>query len=242
MSADTMIQQMASVYAGCSSYEDEGLVDEIFHPGSPEEHRTHRAFRTYFKRPNLFRFEWTEKRTDVESRGERFYILWSDGTGVYCHYPWHRQKVKNLGDLHRAIGAATAFSGGAAHTIPVLLIPSLPGVRLTELTHVNLIGEEHGNGLYHLNGNHPRMDYCYEFWIEKQDFLLRKLKHDHVIAEETFLSDEFQERLEPEDSALLNLKTKVGVRVVSECVYRSVQVNQDIPADMFHWDPPSPKS
>lgn len=54
-----IIRKMAQVYASCSSYQETGVVETTFDEvtsGRIEK----KPFKTYFKRPALFRFEWID--------------------------------------------------------------------------------------------------------------------------------------------------------------------------------------
>ena len=80
------------------------------------------------------------------------------------------------------ITGATGVSGGAAHTVPSMLLKDLQMVAFSVLTNVKLLREELFEDVhcYVVVGKHPGgVDYT--LWIGKSDYLLRKSEHYHRV-------------------------------------------------------------
>ncbi len=126
LSAGEILGRMASVYATCATYQDSGCVTMAFVGGGARDRIEKRPFSTAFVRPSRFRFEFTE------GRGHRFLAV---ADGAETRTWWDVQPgVKSDSSLELALAGATGISGGAAHTVPSLLMPDrVGGARLTEL-------------------------------------------------------------------------------------------------------------
>ena len=191
-----IVQRMAEQYSTISSYQDYGVVETI-------ENKTGRrrpaiSFKTYFMRPQLFRFQWVEHGS-LAAPGRN--IIWYDGKQSYSYYAIEPDKVEKEKDLSSAIAGATGVSLGSAYTVPTLLIKDDGGFRLTDLKNLSLSGQERfeGEDCYVLKGTHPSGE-TYEFWISKRDYLLRKLREPltDVIEESIYRDIKINERLAAE--------------------------------------------
>jgi hypothetical protein len=127
--ADDLIERTRRVYAECDSYSDEGeqksLIAHI--AGSPpHRHWSRLVFRTRWKRPNWFYFEYRDVDVGPEEDWSR-YVIWSTPAGA--HSWWSVQPERDTRTtLQRAIAGATGVSGGTANLIPSLLFET--GARL----------------------------------------------------------------------------------------------------------------
>jgi len=108
MHADDVIQNMVLKYGNCQTYQDLGRV---------EGGQGITTFKTYFVRPNKFRFDWI-----YEDRGSN--SIWSDGLKVFSRHS-SKGELEEEPDLSMAIAGATGVSQGTAHTVPTLLMPDL---------------------------------------------------------------------------------------------------------------------
>jgi hypothetical protein len=170
-SAEKLIEQMASVYASCRSYLDEGEVRTVF----VEQKRGRTAvkpFFTAFVRPAEFRFEFRDRRGEDEWNT---YVIWRGAENVKTWWTI-RPAVENQKDLFTALSGAAGVSSLASVTIPALLMPDLArGNRIKSLSDLKLIGEEQINGAnaYRVEGldfrNNP-----VTLWIDEASLLLVK--------------------------------------------------------------------
>lgn len=166
-----ILRKMAQKYADCSSYQDTGVVETVYHKEGGER-VDKMPFKLYFKRPDLFRFEWTDYFPWKDGRAR---IVWSSGKETFTY--WEPDRYEKEDSLGLGVAGATGVSRGAAHTIPRLLTGAVGGFALTNLTDLSLVGEERFEDVlcYHVNGKHPSGK-IFELWIGKEDFLVRKVK------------------------------------------------------------------
>jgi outer membrane lipoprotein-sorting protein len=174
ITAQSIVEKMATQYANASSYEDTGVVMDVKEETSGHS-ETVIKFKTYFVRPNFFRFEWTDR--SVVTSEERLSVVWNNGKQTFRYYSWADPAVEEKENTGFGIASATGVSRGSAHTIPTLLMKEVGGFGLVELTNLSLLGEEHfeGEDCYILRGYHPQK-FPINIWISKRDFLLRKTK------------------------------------------------------------------
>lgn len=205
--ARLLLNQMAETYSRLVSYQDEGVVITTY-----DEETGGRIdklpFKTFFKRPNLFRFEWTDY---FLSKLGKKRVAWSNGKSAFTYWEPDRYEMEKR--LGLAIAGATGVSRGSAHTVSrLLLADEVSGFPVTDLNDASLLGEEIFEGVlcYHIKGTHPHGG-VYELWIGKSDRLLRKVR------EETRDSDK--------------ITTKEEIR-------RNIHVNQPIANAFFDYKPP----
>lgn len=198
-----IVQKMAAQYVNAKSYQDTGVVHSISGSEKPVIKEINH-FKTFFVRPKLFRFEWN----DLESSGGKaWYIVWSDAKAVFSYSDlmgFEREE-----DLGMAIAGATGISRGAAHSVPVLLMPDESGFRLTEMDRITLLREEpfEGEECFIVRGFHP-FGFPIDMWISKRDFLIRK--HREHKDDGTF----------------------------DEEIRRDIKINHEIPLATFQFTPP----
>jgi outer membrane lipoprotein-sorting protein len=211
--AAQIVTRMAKVYATCASYDDTGVVVTTWY-SSDGTRVTQKPFKTWFVRPDLFRFEWKEENAGRPERSRQGpSVVWSDGKKAYNSYPMDGYAVEENESLGMAIAGATGISSGSAHTISRLLIAhEVGGFGLEELTDLTQVGEAtfEGTPCYLIRGKHPAGD-TIELWIGKQDLLLRKMRTQTAF-------DDFS--------------------TIDETIYRDVRVGGSIPSATFHYSPP----
>ena len=80
-----------------------------------------KAFRTLFRRPDRFLFEFREKTLGPESEWSR-HVVWGSGSAYRSWWTLHPDGVHEHDSLHRAIAGPTGVSGGSAYRVPTLLV------------------------------------------------------------------------------------------------------------------------
>lgn len=206
--AQVLLDQMAAKYSRLTSYQDEGIMKTTF-----DEETGGRIeklpFKTAFKRPNLFRFEWTDYFLTKLGRKR---VVWSNGKESFTY--WEPDTYEKEETLGRAIGGATGISSGSAHTVSRMLLgdAEVGGFTWTELNNTSVLEETVFEGVlcYHIKGTHPR-GIIYELWIGKSDLLLRKVQHETKDA---------------------------GTVTIEEEVRRNIRVNEQIATAFFNYKPP----
>lgn len=110
MDAQEVFERASEKYADCRTYSDVGSIEH----GSDSE-----SFKTFFVRPNLFRFEF---KKDDSAPG----IIWSDGNEYFStlnkdldHVPFDRYSSLLLSIKDSA--------GDASYLVPTLLMPEYAG-------------------------------------------------------------------------------------------------------------------
>lgn len=195
MCPDQVLAALAEVYATCAVYQDSGAVI------TRSKHLTIRPFRTAFVRPDRFRFEYQDRfgETDPWHR----HVVWANGNDVRVWWDI-RPQVERPESLRLALAGATGVSGGAAHTIPSLLMSDLFGPNpLTCLADVSSLPDEMLEGVtcYRLVGRvvYPQLDPAEEerrraeaqrlygltptsserapltMWVDRGTFLIRRI-------------------------------------------------------------------
>lgn len=101
------------------------------------------AFRTFFSRPSLFRFDWQDNGSARE-KPEDFSTVRSDGEQTYLELPRTGRYPETLS---LGMTAATARSAGAAAVVPNLLSQDLGFRQGIELTRAEPIESETVDGV-----------------------------------------------------------------------------------------------
>ena len=208
--ARSLLNQMAEKYSRLVSYQDEGEVVTTY-----DEETGGRIeklpFKTSFKRPNLFRFEWTDY---FLSKLGKKRVVWSNGKDAFTY--WEPDRYEKEEYLGLAIAGATGVSSGSAHTVSRLLIADeVSGFSVTELKDPSLLGEEIFEGVmcYHIKGAHPHGEF-YELWIGKSDLLLRKVRQETKDADKVRTEEEIRRNIHVDDqiaNALFDYKPPIAL-------------------------------
>jgi hypothetical protein len=176
-SADAILARVAQTYATFRSYTDRGVVLRYLSPDAPPNET---SFETAFARPALFRFAFVSHHPYPPLRHIAWpAVIWSDGVDSYSRYDYGLgpPQTTNVGSLEMAIAGATGVSGGAALTVPRLLMPEINSFSIADLTSSTVIGVEsvEGESCYHLVGEAPRIGPIH-VWIGTKSALLRKVQ------------------------------------------------------------------
>lgn len=175
-----IVAHMREAYAALRSYSDSGVVLIHMRNGERPDEIT---FRSAFVRPQWFRFEWLTHHPYPPLRHlTHNSVIWSNADGVYS---WTDLSGKDAvaqkqQSFALAVAGATGVSRGSAHTIASLLAPdvALGEPMLERVTSLELAGIEPFDGAtcYRLAGQNADFG-TYEFWIGKDDYLLRKITY-----------------------------------------------------------------
>jgi outer membrane lipoprotein-sorting protein len=179
---DDILARSRAHYASLKSYSDTGTVVYEYGTASVSRH----TFKTYYRAPRHFYFEFTEDKADGGSRlaiwceGTDFQSWWTD-TGVHNTYP--------RGQGASAFISSASFSAGSASQIPSLLFASAGLVStLSELADMTAAATEVINGrtAHKLTGIARSMygtGYVTNVrqttvWIDAETLLVRKIFED----------------------------------------------------------------
>jgi len=166
--ADQILARVASAYAQCRSYRDEGVVATTFYNDRKRTER--RPFSTRFVRPDGFLFEFRSRRGEDDWDQ---YAVWNENGQTRSWWsvrPGH-EIVKTLG---LALAGATGVSGGAAHRVPRLLMPALGG--RPALGPARVVASSEASQLHCVVVEIPQhLGGVEQLWIDETSFLVRKV-------------------------------------------------------------------
>ena len=189
--ATRILNNVFSAYSRMASYQDEGLL--VLTSDEPTGGRIEKMpFKTFFKRPNLFRFEWIEYTITKLGRTK---IIWFNGKEAFMY--WEPDEYEQKESLGLAVGSAAGISHGAINTVSDLLMPDeLGGSRLKQLSKISVVGEEVIDGVncYHIKANSGGDPY--ELWVGKTDFLIRKRREERQIGDTLWITEETRKKIQ----------------------------------------------
>jgi outer membrane lipoprotein-sorting protein len=177
-----VLARSKALYASLKSYADTGTVVHEYAITGVSRH----AFKTYYRAPRHFYFDFTEDKADGAGRlaiwceGGDFQMWWSD-TGLHTAYP--------KGQGATAFTMAATFTGGAVSQMATLLFPTGGLVStLTELTDMTDAGTEviGGQPAHKLTGiarstyttGHTTNIRRTTIWIDAKTLLVRQIFED----------------------------------------------------------------
>jgi hypothetical protein len=164
--AEEILEQMIRKYSECQSYSDFGTIVD-HKPNHPVE------FKTFFCKPNKFRFEWQDPYIGCTG------AIWSDGLFAFHTFGdiGSDNAPRQLESLEAELARTRGIIRGPINTIPPLLLGvSRNQKSLLELQGLRRLGEEEVGGelCHHIVGSF-RMPEDIELWISKTDCSLKKL-------------------------------------------------------------------
>ena len=193
--ATGVLNNMFRVYARFASYQDEGtlvLTSEEATGGRIEK----MPFKTFFKRPNLFRFEWTEFTITKLGRTK---VIWFNGKEAFSY--WEPDEYEKADSLQLAVAGATGISHGAVHTVSDLLMPDQLGASpLKRIVNVSLLGEDAVEGVLCYRIKATQGDNPLELWVGKTDFLIRKRRQEMKLGDILWITEETRRKVQVDHS------------------------------------------
>ena len=205
LTAPQVLERLAKAYSTAQTYRDTGVVKTVF--VEAEGRRTvERSFTTVFIRPDRIRFDYVDK---LVSGKERHYIVWAQAGNIQTWWdvtPGIR-KPKTIG---KALAGAGNVSGGAAQTVPALLLPNeVSGLSLTDLMDPKRLEDAKAGpaDCFRIQGKSGKSPTT--LWIDQSSFLLRRID-----TEEKF--DKF--------------------RTETTTTYEA-ELNKEIPDKLLHFNP-----
>lgn len=233
---DVVLERMHDVYAKAETYQDTGVVETIMDLGNRKQTMT-QTFSIVFRRASSIKIEWI----DIMFGGQKSrFVLWSDGKLTQTFWEQLNQVQKSQ-SLMMGIAGATGVSGGAAHTIPSMLLKDLHMSALSVLTDVKLLKEEVFEDVecYVIVGKHPA-GFDYTLWIGKSDYLLRKLEyvvksHKEVLkdAEAKIAKIKKEHKISVPDTFMTS-----DVSSVKRQIHRDIKINKELPGSGLTFTPP----
>ncbi len=173
LSTDEIVRRMFEKYGLISYYQDEGYVVAKKLNGTIEG-PFRRDFKTYFARPNLFRFELRYK---YGTQGdEKVEVLRSDGEQIIILRDGKIEKVENINE---GIAKIAGISLGSSVFVPSLLFKIKDNFILSDLVNLSLekFGQIEDDFYWVVSGKHPKKETSFFIWIRKDDFIVHKLMY-----------------------------------------------------------------
>jgi hypothetical protein len=164
MQALTLINRVQETYAELHTYSDSGSAITL-----DEKSPTTIWFKTWFKRPNLFRFEWNDER--------RSWFVCHDGATAIIS---SNGKASLCTDWRAALASAVGISNGAIAIALGTLLKDYGGKKLLDLTDLK---SEEKTELYYLSGFSPSGS-TVELSIKK-NFLFERVRQSIVLTVES---------------------------------------------------------
>jgi hypothetical protein len=171
--AEELMDQVVETYRTLTAYHDEGVVLSYWkHTPAPGELH----FKTDFRKPGDFRFEWVlhhpyPELRDVESQ----HVVWSNRHGTFSYWD-QRPKISKASSLGSAIQGSTGVSQGAITTIPGLIVGRDRVIWSVEDVHdLSLLEPAEFEGIPCVRLRGILGDARVEIWIGRDDFLIRRI-------------------------------------------------------------------
>lgn len=193
--ATSILNNMFRVYSRLGSYQDEGLLVTT-NDGPTGGTIEKMPFKTSFKRPNLFLFEWTDYTI---SKLGRTHVIWSNGKESFTY--WEPDLYEKAESLSLAVAGATGITARTVNTVSDLLLPDELGPStLKGLTKISILGDEVIEGVrcYHLKAT--AVDEPVELWIGKTDFLLRKFRRETKFSDTLRITEQLRRKIQVDHS------------------------------------------
>ncbi len=234
MTPEEIVIRMLEKYASCFSYEDSGFV-ENFMEGEDRSHGNFLKFRTWYKRPYYFRFEWIDREyPDLPFREhmigcDNFSAFSKDGDG----------EVKLQSSLKYAIAEANGPTHNAVAQISQHLpeLDLLPVAWLDRHKDLTLFGKETANEkdcyciASTVKNPHDKI-----IWIGCDDFALRRVKTYTKVS--SAITNEVLDMakklaLKDVDPASVKPSSLPDKRNYIETNYEEVAFDKEMPDDTF---------
>lgn len=200
-SAEALLQEMETTYAGMNSYSDKTIA-RYRNPDGAEGARA--ECNIWFARPNLFRIDGQSRRN--EEAPPKREVIWSDGETARS---WSTATAVTIRSKIQLAGSK--MFGTYAYHVPTLLEASYGGPRrLHQLSSPKSDGEEVVDGVdcYRIKGEWQGDPY--ELWLGKADSLVHKIRanykgyeleelHENIVVNQPIPDDIFH--FAPENEA-----------------------------------------
>lgn len=128
-------------YQQFETYKDVGVIETRYFTNDKLDFSDQQEFRTFFVRPDRFRFEWTNSNS---LSGEIFNIIVRVGEEVVTYKDG--RGYKQMPDLKSAVFENAGVSSGAVYFIPSLLMDEIPIQDLSRFEKVELKSAESAKG------------------------------------------------------------------------------------------------
>lgn len=232
----TIFDRMIATYANLSSYQDSGVVSLALDDplivntkgrvlkNVAMQSDTLVSFKTYYLRPNRFRFEW-KSSTQAAARES---VIWFDGKRAYLWMPTESSsrtfELTSSLDLGITLDQALSPSLGSVFFVPTLLLKKATVFPFADMLsiakQVSIVREELVNGetCYVIKADLSGVPWL--LWIGKESYLLRKTRT--LYSARSF-----------DDPSSKHLRQSV----IAEEIHSSIRINRRVPKRLFRLRP-----
>jgi hypothetical protein len=164
LNGDEIFERMAQKYADCGTYSDSGRIDTA---------ASTMTFRTFFVRPNLFRFEFAHQSDEPGHAG----TIWSDGNQFFTSYvdDLNQTPCDSIASLFKEIGTAAQ---PASYLVPMLLLSDFAGPEAlsnaapyTPAEHTSIADRS----CHRIRSTNEEMPYVADLLIDSLGYKLRRM-------------------------------------------------------------------
>lgn len=238
MFPEDIVTRMLEKYASCSSYEDSGYL-ENFLEGEERTHGFFLKFRTWYKRPFQFRYEWIEREFLDAPWKER--LVGCDGTTAFSKDEEAGKKIQS--SLKYAIAEANTPSRNSITQITQHFpdLDLLPIAWLDRHKDLTLIGKEFANDIEcYCVASTVKNPHDKIIWVSCEDYSLRRVKTYTKMSSN--ISNEMLDlakkvALKEVETSSLSPSQRPEKRNYIETNYEEVAFDKELPVDIFALPP-----
>ena len=187
--AKEILGKVKSTYNNLQTYKDSGIVNldntlKIDHLENDKQ-----EFKTYYIKPDLFLFRWVNYSNMISTKTlkpvtrQDFNTILANGNNIFSFYTYKQEPLAELTNepsIREAIVYSLGLTYGSCGAIPSLVFEDLNKSLdpITDLVDPILSIDENieGKKCFHIVGRHPVSGNELHLWIERDDYLIRKIK------------------------------------------------------------------
>ena len=166
-----ILLKAGKAYSECKAYKDSGVVRNVRGPAS-EPGLVELHFKTAFVRPKNFRFSCSQGLPGGKAVQ---YVVYKNDQVIQTWWDL-RGTLETFQSLDDAIVSTAGVSLFTAYTVPALLMPDIPGVKVTDMAGASRSADEKiGDSLcFVVKGKMGSFDAV--VWIDATSYLIRRLR------------------------------------------------------------------
>jgi len=165
LTAEQVLEKSAKVYLNCRTYRDSGVAKTFFFEGE-RQCETIKTFSTVFRRPDFFRFAFTN--------GKKSYLIWRHGEATKV---WSDTMPVIIEDLPMSLAISRAPERSTHSTFALLMPDEILIKDLWTYADVKRLADGEISGVVCSRIKTPGGK---TLWIGKDDFLLRRIEDAHL--------------------------------------------------------------
>lgn len=167
MKGDEIFERMHQKYADCRTYSDSGSI---------ESDNGRMTFKTYFVRPNLFKFEYAHYPNHHPDAPETSGTIWSDGNEFFStNHDLNHVPCENIASLLLEIGNAAQE---ASCLVPMMLLSDYAGPQCLSYAEPYVQAEHTSvadRSCHRIKSSNPEFPYSADLLIDSLGYKLRRM-------------------------------------------------------------------